>query len=194
MTSYDKELATKLMDKNHDGKCDICGMSAEMCISSGQLQCNMGSQKTTMGILGSQHIHADWRIYINGIKLDLSDKSHMDRMKKNMSVSSFIHVDSGSPQPEKTGDVLHMHATGIPLWVFFDSIEMKFNKTCIMLDNTDSFCSDNKSVPKFYVNRKLNNEYENYIFKDLDKILISYSNETNLNQQLNSITDFAKNH
>ena len=63
-----------------------------------------------------------------------------------------------------------------------------------MLDNTDSFCSDNKSVPKFYVNRKLNNEYENYIFKDLDKILISYSNETNLNQQLNSITDFAKNH
>ncbi|MBS3051953.1 MAG: hypothetical protein J4428_01090 [Candidatus Aenigmarchaeota archaeon] len=193
MTPYDRELAIKFMDKNNDGKCDVCGMPVDMCISSGQLQCNMDS-RSTIGILGSQHIHADWKVYINGEQIDFSDKSHMDRMKKESSVSNFIHVDSGNPLPEKNGDVLHMHATGVPLWIFFDSINMDLSKDCLVLDNGKKFCNDDKNTLKFYVNGKPDDQYENYVFKGLDKILISYGNETDLTQQLNSITDFTKNH
>ncbi len=193
MTSYDKDLAIKFMDKNNDGKCDVCGMPVDMCISSGQLQCNMDS-RSTIGILGSQHMHADWKVYINGEQIDFSDKAHMDRMRKELSVSSFIHVDSGNPPPEKTGDVIHMHATGVPLWIFFDSIGMNLSKECLVLDNGKKFCNDDKNTLKFYVNEKSNNQYENYVFKDLDKILISYGSETDLTQQFNSITNFAKNH
>ncbi|MBI2647237.1 hypothetical protein HYW99_02065 [Candidatus Woesearchaeota archaeon] len=94
LTSFDKELAVELMDKNGDGRCDVCGMPVEQCIDSGQLECNMDTN-AKIGILGSQHIHADWKIYINGKALDFSDKSHMERMQSNLPVSSFIHVDSG---------------------------------------------------------------------------------------------------
>lgn len=38
------------------------------------------------------------------------------------------------------------------------------------------------------------NEFENYVFNDLDKILISYGNEDELKNQFASITGFAKNH
>ena len=195
LTSFDKGLAAELMDKNHDGRCDVCGMPVEQCIDGGQLRCSMDS-KSTMGILGSQHIHADWKVYINGKPLDLSDKSHMERMKNNQPISSFIHVDSGAPAPEKTGDVLHMHATGIPLWVFFKSIGINFNKNCITLENNEKFCNDGNNKLNFFVNGKENNEFENYVFNDLDKILISYGNENQeqIKNQLNSITDFAKLH
>src|SRR3989338_9836379 len=109
-TPFDIGLAKKFMDKDNDGKCDVCGMDVDLCIQTGQLQCNMVSG-STIGILDSQHIHADWKVYINVIALDFSDKAHMERMRNNKVVSSFIHVDSGAPAHEKTGDILHMHAT-----------------------------------------------------------------------------------
>ena len=195
LTPFDRELGKELMDQNHDGRCDTCGMPVEQCLDSGQIECNMGTNSKT-GILGSQHIHADWKIYINGKPLDFSDKSHMERMRNNMPVSSFIHVDSGAPAPEKTGDVLHMHATGVPLWVFFKSIGMNFNKDCITLENQEKFCNDGNKKIKFFVNGKENGEFENYAFNDLDKIFISYGNdsEEEIKNQLLSITDFAKLH
>lgn len=196
LTVYDKQLALEFMDANHDGKCDACGMDVELCMSSGQLQCNMDS-KSTIGVLGSQHIHADWKIYINGKELDENflDSLAMDMSRMDSSVtSSFIHLDKGAPTPEKTGDVLHMHATGVPLWIFFKSVEMEFNKDCLSLVDGQKFCNDAVNTLKFYVNGKLNGKWENYVFNDLDKMLISYGNETDLTQQLNSITDFGKIH
>ncbi|MBI2971813.1 MAG: hypothetical protein HYY37_05330 [Candidatus Aenigmarchaeota archaeon] len=196
LSPFDRALARQIMDKNGDGKCDACGMPVDMCIDSGQLQCNM-DPSSTIGLLGSQHIHADWKIYINGKALDdkFFDSISMDMSNTNNGISSsFIHVDKGAPSPEKTGDLIHMHATGVPLWIFFKSVGMDFSKDCVTLPDGQKFCSDNKNVLKFYVNGKPNNEWENYVFSDLDKVLISYGDETDLTIQLNSITDFAKNH
>ena len=195
LTSFDKQLARQLMDTNNDGRCDVCGMLVEQCIDAGELQCNMGVN-SQMGVLGSQHIHADWKIYIDNKPLDFSDKSHMERMRNNMPVSSFIHVDSDAPAPEKTGDILHMHATGIPLWIFFNSIGMNFNKDCMTLENNQKFCNEGNKNLKLFINGKENNEFENYVFNDLDKILISYGNknEEGIKNQLASITDFASLH
>ena len=195
LTAFDKELARQLMDQNNDGRCDVCGMPVEQCISAGELQCNMGIN-AQIGVLDTQHIHADWKVYIDGKALDFSDKSHMERMRNNQPVSSFIHVDSGAPTPEKTGDVLHMHATGIPLWLFFNSIGMDFNKDCITLENKEKFCNDGNKKLKLFVNGKESNEFENYVFNDLDKILISYGSESEeeIKNQLYSITDFGRLH
>lgn len=199
LTVYDKQLALKFMDANHDGKCDACGMDVELCMDSGQIQCNMDS-KSTIGVLGSQHIHADWKIYINGKALDEEffmpiAEAHEKAMKDSNveTTSSFIHVHE-APAPEKTGDVLHMHATGVPLWIFFKSVGMEFDENCLTLPNQEKFCNDGVSTLKFYVNGKPNSQWENYVFTDLDKILISYGSETDLASQLNSITNFAKNH
>lgn len=194
-TSFDIELAKKFMDKDNDGKCDVCGMDVDFCIQAGQLQCNMGVD-AQIGVLDSQHIHADWKVYINSKVLDFSDKSHMERMRSNQPVSSFIHVDSGTTLPEKTSDVLHMHATGVPLWIFFKSVGIDFNKDCITLENKENYCNEDNKKLKLFVNGKENNEFENYVFEDLDKILISYGDESEeeIQKQLNSITDFAKLH
>lgn len=196
LSAFDKEVAREMMDKDSDGRCDACGMPVEMCMDSGQIQCNMDS-RSSIGVLGSQHIHADWKVYINGKALD---DSMLEPLSMNMSkmdnkiTSSFIHLDKGAPAPEKTGDVLHMHATGVPLWIFFKSVGMDFNKESLALPDGRKFSNDGKNTLKFYVNGKPNSEWENYVFDDLDKILILYGSEADLTQQLNSITDFAKKH
>ncbi len=200
LTSFDATLARKLMDADGDGKCDVCGMDVQLCMDGGQLQCNM-DQHSTIGILGSDHIHADWKIYINGKALDNTFFAPlaMDMSGQSKITSSFIHVDkssgdNGDPSLEKTGDVIHMHATGVPLWIFFDSVSMEFNKECLSLPTGEKFCNDGKKTLKVYVNGKPNDQWEKYVFSDLDKILISYGDETDLSQQLNSITEFSMNH
>lgn len=177
LTSFDVALAKEFMDKDKDGRCDACGMPVEMCISSGQLQCNM-DPSSTIGVLGSQHTHADWKVYIDGKPVDFTPFA-MDMSKMNVNVtSSFIHVDKGAPPPEKTGDVIHMHAKGVPLWLFFKSIGM-----------------DISSSVRLYVNEKLSPEGLNYVFNDGDKLLLTdATDEATIQTQLLSIMDYAKNH
>lgn len=202
MTAFDKQMALKLMDKDSDGKCDECGMPVEMCISSGQLECNMGPDGASkMGLLNSQHAHADWKIYVNGKALDFAGKTHGERMQAGLSVSSFMHVDEGAAAPELPGDVLHMHAKNVPLWLFFESLGMKFGKDCLELSTTPElgadgkYCNGGGKTLKFFVNGQPNDEFEKYVFKDLDKMLISYGDAgEDVRGQLNSITSFAGNH
>ncbi len=195
-TAFDRELAKQFMDKDGDGKCDICGMDIDMCMSSGMLQCSGMDPDATIGLLGSQHIHADWKVYINGKDLDFEGKDHMGRMKSNLPVSSFIHVDSGAPAPEKTGDILHMHAEGVPLWIFFQSLSMNFTQECFVLDTGEEYCNTEEKQLKFYVNGVENTEFEDYIFKDNDKLLVTYGaeSEEEIEEQVKTVTDFAKNH
>ncbi len=190
-TEYDRALARKLMDQDNDGKCDSCGMPVEMCIDTGQLQCNMDS-KSTIGVLSSAHFHADWKIYVNGKAMDLADKAHMERMQAGLPVSSFIHVDAGAPAPETTGDVLHMHATGVPLWIWFESVGMKLDKNCLTMESGEKYCNDGANTLKFYVNGNSNDHYERYVFNDLDKMLISYGpKDEDIQTQQAAITHFA---
>ena len=200
LSPYDGGLAKQFMDKDGDGKCDVCGMDVQVCMDSGQIQCNMDS-KSTIGILGSQHMHADWKIYINGRVLGKEFFGPLARdtqLTTSKITSSFIHVEHSIPEQanlgENLGDVIHMHATGVPLWIFLKSVGMDFNKDCLMLQDGQKFCNSDGKTLKFYVNGKPNDQWENYVFNNLDKILISYGTETDLSQQLNSITDFAKNH
>ena len=193
MTSFDRALARQLMDKDHDEKCDACGMPVDICIDGGQMECTM-VKKDGIGILNSDHLHADWKIYVNNQLLDLSGMAHMDRMAQGKQVSSFMHVDSGAPG-EKTGDVLHMHAKNVPLWLFFESVGMKLTNECITLENDEHYCDDGKHRLRMYANGVEQSSLRDYVFHDLDKILITYGDDENMiPSQLASITNFAKDH
>ncbi len=186
LTEWDKAKARELMDANNDGKCDICGMPIDKCISSGMMQCSGMDPNARIGLLESQHIHADWKIYLDGKGLDLSQYSHMQRMQEGKSVSSFIHVDEGGTV-EKTGDIIHMHATGVPLSFFFESIGIKIEDGCLTIEGKE-YCK-----VKMYVNEQENSELENYVFTDKDKLLIT-DGKGNIKEQMNSITSFAEVH
>jgi len=190
-TEFDKQKAREFMDKNGDGKCDICEMPIEQCIASGMMQCSGMDPGATMGVLGSQHIHSDWKIYLDGKPFDWSQ--YQDRHEKQMhgdseikDTSAFMHIHPAEGQ-EKGGDVLHMHATGVHLGLFFESLGMKLAGNCFETEGK-KYCGI-----KLYVNGKENNALGNYVFNDLDKILIT-DGKGDVDEQMKSITSFAGAH
>lgn len=199
-TVFDIALAKERMDKNNDGICDTCGMSIQQCINSGQLDCNMGKNPQAIGVLGSQHIHADWKIYIDGKPFDWSPFAnlHERQMAGDTSVtntSAFIHIHPAQ-SPENAGDVLHMHAKNVPLSIFFRSLGMNLTKDTLTLADGRVLTNENGKSLKFYLNGHNVDELDNYVFQPLDKMLISYGpeNDPDIQKQINSITNFAKDH
>lgn len=132
-----------------------------------------------IGPLGSTHIHADAKVYINGNSIDFSQE-------KYQLASSFIHFEEG------IGDVMHVHAIGMTIGHLFKSLGIDFNNNCIVADKK-SYCSENGKKLKFYVNGQPNNEFDNRIIRDLDKYLISYGSESEeeVQKQLDSVTNLA---
>lgn len=132
-----------------------------------------------IGPLGSTHLHADVKVYINGQALDFSQR-------KYQLTNSFIHFEEG------IGDVIHTHATGLTIGHMFKSVGIDFSNNCMIFEGK-SYCNENDKKLKFYVNGQLNTEFDNRVIHDLDKYLISYGNENDseIEKQLNSITNLA---
>lgn len=195
MSPFDTDLAHQMMDKDGDGRCDTCGMPVDMCISSGQLECTM-TASGGIGLLGSGHTHADWKVFINSKEFDWSPyvDLHERQMQGDSSIkmtSAFIHLHPEKNQP--AGAVLHMHATGVPLWLIFQSLGMKLTKECLEVSPTQQYCANASHSLKFFVNGKSIEDASAYVFQEGDKLLISYGpQQEDVSSQLASITNFSK--
>lgn len=141
-----------------------------------------------IGTLGSTHIHADFAIFLNGREITpLPEQFYV--------ASSYVHIETGPG----AGRVIHMHATNVPLKMFFKSLGMNFDSECFELSRSERYCNDGINTLKMFVKHanatwKQNFEYGDYVFLDLDKILITYGDETDEEIQLqqNNVTDFSK--
>lgn len=132
-----------------------------------------------VGSLRSVHNHADVKVYINGKAVDFSQS-------KYQLAARFIHFEEG------IGDVIHTHATGLTMGHLFKSLGADFGNNCLAFEKTD-YCNGENAKLRLYVNGRPNSEFDNYIIKDLDKILVSYGSESDeeIQKQLNSITNLA---
>ena len=147
-----------------------------------------------IGPLGSTHIHTDFAVFLDGNQITPLGPKYFVR-------ASHVHVEEGAGE----GVVIHMHATGVSLGNFFNTLGMKFDQDCFVTDNKVSYCNtassllgQSKTIKMFIKhaggNWTQSSEYDKYVFTDLDKILITYGNETpdQLQQQMNSVTDFSR--
>ncbi len=131
--------------------------------------------KEGLGAVGSQHVHSDIKVYLDGKAIDFSQPRYQLK-------SQHVHMEGGD------GDVIHVHATGVKMGYFLSTLNIKFNETCIVMDNGRNYCSSENKTLRFYVNDNANDDWENYVMQSTDRILISYGNETNLTSQLDSVT------
>jgi len=120
---------------------------------------------------GSAHEHAKFKVYINGRVVDLNPKQNSSYKKGN----EYIFL-------EDDGNTIHRFAKGAPMGLFFEGLGMKFDRNCIVLDDTKnngrfderSNCVDGDKKILFYVNNEPNDHYDEYVIQDGDRILIAY--------------------
>ena len=138
-----------------------------------------------VGVVGDIHYHADFAMYLNGQRYNLSQEKYMST--ENKSLSNFAHLH------DMDGKVIHKHASGITLGFFLETLGMKLTDTCLTLDDGTSYCNIGNKVLKLYVNGKVNTDYAEYDLQDEDKILLSYGSESDqeIKKQLDSVTEEA---
>ncbi|QQR92326.1 MAG: hypothetical protein IPJ89_04185 [Candidatus Iainarchaeum archaeon] len=133
------------------------------------------------------HAHADFALFIDGQRMDFNRAAFMS--DANTQLDGLTHLHDFNPF------VIHYHAQNIPLKRFFNSLDMKWQDDCFTIGNQTPLCNDTATGKswKLYVNGQLNPQNENYIAKDLDRILIAYGNNTpqELHDLLNAVTDVA---
>ena len=139
----------------------------------------LSSPLKEVGPLGSQHICADFAIFVDGKQVFLNG-------------SEFFERNPYLQQERPFAGMLHMHATNVPLKLFFDSIGWELSKDCLKMEGK-SYCTNQTHSLKFYVNRKRVEDLTFYVFKPWDKLLISYGNESEeeIQQQLDQIPKLA---
>lgn len=131
------------------------------------------------------HIHADFKVYLANKAFDFSPAKYQSTDKKELSPDVHLHDGRGS--------LVHIHKLGVTLGEFFTSLGMSFTKDCFTDDTKNKFCNNSANTVKLFVNGKPNMEFDAYVPKDQDRILISYGNENDqaLKQQIDSIPDDA---
>ena len=131
-----------------------------------------------IGPLGSQHICADFAVYINGKPYFFNNSYFINK-------NAYINI-----QPPYFS-VIQMHATNVPLDIFFKSIKWKISNNCLILHTGEKYCNNKTHTLRFYVNGKRVKDISSYVFKNLDKILIVYGNESEEEIKNMNISDLA---
>ncbi|MBI2918213.1 MAG: hypothetical protein HYY01_09475 [Chloroflexi bacterium] len=133
-----------------------------------------------LGAPGSVHTHQDLKVYLLGKPVDFSQPKYQLR-------SDYIHMEAGN------GDMIHTHATGATLGLFFESMGITFNDQCFILEIGERYCNDGQNTLKMLVNGTQSARFHQHETRQGDRILVSYGPETpdQLDSQLATVTNFA---
>jgi hypothetical protein len=162
----------------------LAGIVAVLGISSYNFYV-LSSQVTPQGMppgagpLGGIHIHAGLLTMIYGQQFDYSSTAYQIK-------SPYISFQKGN------GETVHMMATNVTMGFLFNSVKIGLDDKCFTFPDKRAFCTNDKYTLKFYVNHHEVPNLSNYVFKDQDRMLISYGNEndTQINAQLAKLDGF----
>ena len=137
-------------------------------------------QDSSIGPWASTHEHPVLLIFLNGNVLELSKSEYMIRARR-------VHIEG------MDGAILHKHATGITIGHFLETLGMSLDENCFVDDKQNRYCTDEERTLQFYVNGDPNGEFNNYVIRDADRVLVTYGTDdaVSLSGQLdilNSIT------
>ncbi len=134
-------------------------------------------------VLGDVHVHADFKVFLDGIPYNFSQEKYMSG--RNKALSNFIHLH------DMEGDVIHQHMSGVTLGQFFTSLGMQFNSSCFVTDEK-AYCTTHEKRLRFFVNGRERTEFDGYVISDRDRILITYGNVgVTVINELTEVTDKA---
>lgn len=131
------------------------------------------------GPLGGIHIHAGVLVMIYDQQFDFTSTAYQLK-------SPYIHFEKDN------GETVHMHAANVTMGFLFGTLKIGLDDKCYTFPDARKFCTNDKYTLKFYVNHHQVPDLANYVFKDNDRMLISYGNEneTQINAQLARVDGF----
>lgn len=133
----------------------------------------------SIGPAGSSHHHADFAVFVNGEKIDFSQRQYQVRDQR-------AHVEGGN------GDVVHSHARGATFSYFIQTLGFDYNATYMKTPDNEYFENETHQV-RMFVNRGdgwEEVEPRQFMFTGGDRILLVYGEytESEIQSMQNGVT------
>lgn len=131
-----------------------------------------GSQ---LGKPGSEHSHADFKVYINGDAYNFSQAKYQEAIQPGGSEENC--GEEGGPLADLhggDGDVVHKHATGVTWGYFFSTLNMTLGDDCLVLDTGAAYCNEGWKKWEYFVNGDAAGSIRGMEMRDRDQVLITY--------------------
>ena len=122
----------------------------------------------------AMHMHTEIEMKVCGeeikLPLEAGDKTATHTHKER----NLLHFEERLRYDNSTQTILEIEPIKLNSFLSHPEINIIFNSTCIADKCNGDLCSNNPGTLKFLVNEIPNNQYENYIWKDGDKIKIIF--------------------
>ena len=115
------------------------------------------------------HIHSDFIVYLDNEILDFSQSVFQSDSLFTRDKNLHLHNDDG--------EVIHIHKEERTLNDFLKSVDVSIVDECINTsfnDEDKSFCASDEKIINVFINGDEVEEKGDYVFNDLDRILIYY--------------------
>ncbi|CAF0691453.1 DsbA family protein [Candidatus Methylacidithermus pantelleriae] len=112
------------------------------------------------------HEHADFLVMVDGKPIDFSLPRYQSA--RGQEKDPKVHLHHGN------GHVLHIHARGVTLSYFFQTLGIRFGPEGMVMDDGRKYPNDGGRHWRLFVNGTENHLLERYEPKDLDRILLTY--------------------
>jgi hypothetical protein len=123
------------------------------------------------------HYHANWAVFIDGDRLDLTDERYMQDVsacadRRNMQAADRVHMHDGNH------DVVHVHHEGATWGHLMSVLGFGLGADYLITDDGRRLFNEDGRTLKFVINGFQVPEVHNRVIRPGDRLLISYGSET----------------
>lgn len=124
------------------------------------------------------HFHANFAVFINGERLDLSGEKYMEDITTCQASTDVVLARERTHMHERIGDVVHVHDLGVTWGHFFTNIGFALGDDFLVTDEGEMIRSTPEAPMKWVLNGRQVQPMANELIVSLDRLLISIGPES----------------
>ncbi len=124
------------------------------------------------------HFHANWAIYVDGERLNLSDRRYMEEITSCFSVEGEVTPQSRVHMHEGNHDVVHVHHLGATWGHLASNLGIGLGEGYLILDYGTRIFDGEEGRFTYILNGRALTSAHNELIASEDRLLISYGTES----------------
>ncbi len=124
------------------------------------------------------HFHANWAIYVDGERLDLSDQRYMEEVSSCYTVEGDVTPQSRVHMHEGNHDVVHVHHRGVTWGHLAGNLGIGLGEGFLILNDGTRILDGEQGRFTYILNGRALTSAHNELVASEDRLLISYGSES----------------
>jgi len=124
------------------------------------------------------HFHANWAIYIEGERLDLSDQRYMEEVSSCYTVDGEVTPQQRVHMHEGNHDVVHVHHAGATWGHLAGNLGIGLGEGYLILDDGTRIFDGEDGRFTYILNGRALTSAHNQLLSSEDRLLINYGSES----------------